>query len=576
MSPYNVLSLPAAVNRCTFCDMTRTRRGNLESWIAAEPNPRGYYEAKVWMGTKGNGRPDRRHVQRKSLAAVRREVRRLERLRDTGAAGRPGKAPTVEEMLTRHLTVVLPQKGRAPRTIADYWSKCRNSIFPMWGGQRIDRLTPEHIEDGLAAMLADGAAPATVRKVLAILSSAYEVQAKRSAAVRDDRRDDAGEPVPVRRAARARRGGPQGAHPAGRPAPSSPPPASAASSPAGRSGCRSGSGRARRSGCGGGSSTSTSPRARRARCASGRSSSGSPGSTAATTRTAAGPGTTRRGRARRSARGTPGPARRRARTTARTTPGTARGGSCPAASVRLSGALVLRERVKEKKRKTVPVPAAVCEALRGHRSAQFEQRMLAACEWADHDLVFTQWNGAPGRSAPGLAGMGRDPRGGGHPARRGPRRAAHRADDRHRRGDRDHGGAAAARPRQRQDYGRLRPLVLARRPGRGEGDRPGPVRGGRMTATVPTNGPTGANWKRLQASDLGAASRNRTGGLRITSSSYLAFSGFQQLFHEPLPGKIQATGSRWRLLQLSPELSPRPAHGQCVVRTCNPSRSVAR
>ena len=109
------------------------------------------------MGTKGNGQPDRRHIQRKSLAAVRREVRRLERLRDTGAAGRPGKAPTVEEMLTRHLTVVLPQRGRAPRTIADYWSKCRNNIFPRWGGQRIDRLTPEHIEDGLAAMLAGGA-----------------------------------------------------------------------------------------------------------------------------------------------------------------------------------------------------------------------------------------------------------------------------------------------------------------------------------------------------------------------------------------------------------------------------------
>ena len=62
-------------------------------------------------------------------------------------------------MLTRHLTVVLPQSGRAPRTIADYWSKCRNDIFPRWGGQRIDRLRPEHIEDGLAAMLAEGHAP---------------------------------------------------------------------------------------------------------------------------------------------------------------------------------------------------------------------------------------------------------------------------------------------------------------------------------------------------------------------------------------------------------------------------------
>ena len=57
MPPYNVQSLPAAVNRCTFCDMTRTRRGNLESWIASEPNARGYYEAKVSMGRTRIRRP---------------------------------------------------------------------------------------------------------------------------------------------------------------------------------------------------------------------------------------------------------------------------------------------------------------------------------------------------------------------------------------------------------------------------------------------------------------------------------------------------------------------------------------
>src|ERR1700730_18735492 len=78
-------------------DVPRTRRGNLESWISSEPNPRGYYEAKVWMGTKASGQPDRRHVQRKTLAAVRKRGRELERMRDTGMAGRPGEAPTAEE-----------------------------------------------------------------------------------------------------------------------------------------------------------------------------------------------------------------------------------------------------------------------------------------------------------------------------------------------------------------------------------------------------------------------------------------------------------------------------------------------
>ena len=36
-----------------------TRKANLDSWISEKPNPAGYYEAKVWMGTKANGKIDR-------------------------------------------------------------------------------------------------------------------------------------------------------------------------------------------------------------------------------------------------------------------------------------------------------------------------------------------------------------------------------------------------------------------------------------------------------------------------------------------------------------------------------------
>lgn len=160
----------------------RTRRANGESWISEGPNKEGLYEAMVWIGLKPDGSPDRRHVQRKSLASVKKRVKQLERMRDDKTAGKAGKLPTVEDMLIRHLTVVLPTRGRAPRTIDDYWSKCRNDIFPRWGGTRIDRLLPEYIEDGYAEMLAEGHAPSHVRKVHTILNSAYEVVAKRSRA----------------------------------------------------------------------------------------------------------------------------------------------------------------------------------------------------------------------------------------------------------------------------------------------------------------------------------------------------------------------------------------------------------
>jgi len=159
--------------------MAGTRRGNRESWIRQEPNDRGYYEARVWMGTKPDGRPDRRHIERKTLRAVRARVRELERQRDAGQVGKPGRVRTVQEMLTRHLDVVLPQRGRAPHTIIGYRSLCEFQIFPRWGGQKIDRLLPEWIEDGYADMLTAGLAPATVLKVHRILSSAYEIEVRR-------------------------------------------------------------------------------------------------------------------------------------------------------------------------------------------------------------------------------------------------------------------------------------------------------------------------------------------------------------------------------------------------------------
>jgi integrase len=375
-------------------DALRTRRGNRESWIAAEPNPRGYYEAKVWMGTKANGSPDRRHIQRKTLAAVRKRVRELERQRDMGQVGESGKVPTVEQMLTRHLTVALPQKGRAPRTIADYWSKCRNDIFPRWGAQRIDRLRPEHIEDGLAAMLAEGHAPSHVRKVLAILSSAYEVQARRARAygmaggttltnpcqfVDPPELPDPARKALTRKQARAvlaaarergqfarwavglglglRQGEALGLRwrfvdidvPDGEP------------------------GEAR-----------VWAQLQRLTWEHGCDNPHACGKDYHKTRPCP-------AKCSRHTRACPPPCPDDCADHARHCPRR----KLPRGSIRLSGALALREAVKEKKRKTVPIPAEVCEALREHRSAQFEQRMLAGPEWTDHDLIFTQWNGSP-------------------------------------------------------------------------------------------------------------------------------------------------------------------------------------
>jgi integrase len=349
-----------------------TRKANLDSWISDKPNPAGYYEAKVSMGTKANGKVDRRHVQRKTLAAVRKRVKELERQRDAGLTAKAGKAPTVREMLERHLTIVLPSRDRAPRTIADYWSKCRNDIFPRWGGQRIDRLLPEHVEDGLAEMLADGHAASHVRKVHAILSSAYKDQVKRGNVARNPLEHvtapSAAQPD-ISALTQA-----QASHVA----------AVARSRPNGvrwavglATGLRQGEALGLRwqyvdletgwmriwyqiqrltfeHGC-------ADPReCARKHC-----------------KTKPCPP-----RCRQHTRPCPPPCPKDCTGHARDCPKPKRGG------------LTFRE-IKEKRRKRVRLPRELLHALKDHRDAQYLQRLTADAEWEENDLVFCQWNGKP-------------------------------------------------------------------------------------------------------------------------------------------------------------------------------------
>ena len=350
----------------------RTRRGNRESTISETPNARGYYEAKVWMGTKANGKPDRRHIQLKTLAAVRKRVRELERNRDSGLVAGPGKIPTVREMLDRHLDIVLPGRGRAPKTIDSYRSVCRNHIYPLWGGQKIDRLLPEHIEDGIAEMTAAGLAMSHVRKARAILSSAYEIQVKRGNVARNPCR----QVVPPK----LRKGGFAALSEAEARAVA----AAAAEQPnAARwmiglaCGLRQGEALGLqwryvsfdpprldirqqlqrliwRHGCKDAHACAL-PHCKVKTCPK---------------------------KCRRHTRACPKPCPAGCTDHARL---------CPQ---RKDGGLVLRG-IKEDGRKDVPLAAALVSVLKAHRDAQYFQRITADTEWEDNDLVFCQWNGKP-------------------------------------------------------------------------------------------------------------------------------------------------------------------------------------
>ena len=97
------------------------------------------------MGLDDHGEPDRRHVMGATRAEVTREIRELERLRDSGRAVAAGRAPTVSEWLTHWLENIAARTVRR-RTLDGYRTYIHRYAIPALGAHRLDRLQPEHVE----------------------------------------------------------------------------------------------------------------------------------------------------------------------------------------------------------------------------------------------------------------------------------------------------------------------------------------------------------------------------------------------------------------------------------------------
>ncbi|MFI8186408.1 tyrosine-type recombinase/integrase [Actinacidiphila glaucinigra] len=97
----------------------RTRQPNGASSIYFGKD--GKWHGRVTVGVRDDGRPDRRHVERKTRAEVTRAVRELERLRDEKKLRKPGKAWTVKTWL-EHWVEALGEalrRGHIPTNAAE-------------------------------------------------------------------------------------------------------------------------------------------------------------------------------------------------------------------------------------------------------------------------------------------------------------------------------------------------------------------------------------------------------------------------------------------------------------------------
>ncbi|QHF92676.1 site-specific integrase [Streptomyces sp. NHF165] len=143
-------------------DKKRTRQPNGRSSIYFGSD--GKWHGRVTVGIRDDGKPDRRHVKRKTKAEAAEAVRNLERQRDSHTVRKPGKAWTVKTWLTHWIENIAPLSV-GENTMVGYGVAVRKHLIPGLGAHRLDRLRPEHIERFYARMQANGSKPATAHQV---------------------------------------------------------------------------------------------------------------------------------------------------------------------------------------------------------------------------------------------------------------------------------------------------------------------------------------------------------------------------------------------------------------------------
>lgn len=134
----------------------RTRLPNRRSSIYESPPGSGKWHGWVWVGLKDDGKPDRRHRRGSSRAEVTAAVRKLERARDAGKAGRAGFAKVTLAQWGQRWLQIVAERGRADSTIARYRTDLEMYIYPKIGTIRLAALTGDDIQGVLSQMRADG------------------------------------------------------------------------------------------------------------------------------------------------------------------------------------------------------------------------------------------------------------------------------------------------------------------------------------------------------------------------------------------------------------------------------------
>ena len=112
------------------------------------------------VGVRDDGKPDRRHIERKTKAEVTKAVREMERARDDKKLRKPGQSWTLQAWL-EHWVENIAKPYVSENTYDGYEVDVRVHLVPGLGAHKLDRLKPEHLERFYRKMQAFGSSAGT-------------------------------------------------------------------------------------------------------------------------------------------------------------------------------------------------------------------------------------------------------------------------------------------------------------------------------------------------------------------------------------------------------------------------------
>ncbi|MCU1635777.1 MAG: hypothetical protein JWQ68_1016 [Cryobacterium sp.] len=131
----------------------------------------GLWHVFASMGSRADGRPDRKHLRRKTRREVVQAQRRLEEQRDRGEYIHSGKDVTLGWWVSHWLDELLPLAGRKATTIDGYRSTFRVHVLPHIAEVKLSGLTAEVIRSRLTDMKRTGASAHTLDATHRVLRS---------------------------------------------------------------------------------------------------------------------------------------------------------------------------------------------------------------------------------------------------------------------------------------------------------------------------------------------------------------------------------------------------------------------